>query len=275
LAFAARSISITASAPRPPVSAFHPFADVLAFVVDHVVGAGLARELGLGGRAHGGDHARAALLGELDRVMPDRAGTRRDQHRAAVFGAGELDRLIACIGGNAEARARVHRCFRRQRHRLLGRERYVFGGGAEGAPPLSVPDPDLLAHARRWYAVAHRIDLAGAVGVRNDSREGDLAGDAGAALHVRGVDAGGRQPHPHLTRAGARRFDLGDAQHRAGGSVGLVISSTHQRPRGLTCRGLTCPGLTSSMSAAAAMSAKAAGSAPVRNACAPSVSSSP
>ena len=63
----------------------HARADVLGLAVDRVVGTRLARDLGFLGRRHGGDHRRAARLGELDRIMRDRAGAARDQQRHAPW----------------------------------------------------------------------------------------------------------------------------------------------------------------------------------------------
>src|SRR5262245_66235675 len=69
--------------------------------------------------------------------------------------------------------------------------------------------------------------LARAVAVRNDARKGDLARKAGAALDVGRVDAGDGEAHAHLAASGPRRLHFVDAQHVAGRSVGLVISSAH------------------------------------------------
>ena len=66
------------------------------------------------------------------------------------------------------------------------------------------------------HAVADPVDLAGAVAVRDDARERDLAVDAGAALDVGRIDAGGREPHPHLAASGFAGLDIADAQHLAG-----------------------------------------------------------
>ena len=167
-----------------------------------------------------------------------------------------------------------------QPHRLLGRQHDRLGGGAERAPPLPVPDPHPLAHARGRHAFADAIDLAGAVAVRDHAREGDLAGGAGAALDVGRIDPGGAQPNAHFARARLRRIDLGDAQHLAGGAVLLVIGSAHgdllhvslemisRSPADAgaerfvqNCPALrpTCPGETSNISARASISANCGG----------------
>ena len=55
----------------------------------------------------------------------------------------------------------------RQLDRLRGRQRDVFGGGAEGALPLPVPDPHPLAERDLGDAVADLVDDAGAVALRD------------------------------------------------------------------------------------------------------------
>ncbi len=166
-----------------------------------------------------------------------------------------------------------------------------FGGGTEGAPPLAVPDPDSLAHTRWRNAFAHAVNLAGAVAVRNDAGESDLAGQPGAAFDIGRVDAGGGEAHPDLTPSRLWRLQFRDPQHVAGRSVRLVVGSAHGCSLALRVRSsmrmmtqnarrddyarrLTCPGKTSNTSALPSMSAKAAASAPVIQACAPRVSSS-
>src|SRR5262249_58670425 len=77
-------------------------ADVLALVIDHMVGARPPRDLALGRRAHGGDDGGFAFLRELDGVMAHRARARGDEHGRALRDAPEQDRLIRGIGWNAE-----------------------------------------------------------------------------------------------------------------------------------------------------------------------------
>src|SRR5262249_62136454 len=100
-------------------------------------------------------------------------------------------------------------------------------GRTEGSRTLAVPAPAPLAHARGRNAFAHLVDLARAVAVRNNAREGDLARQAGAALDVGRVDAGDGEAHAHLAASGLRRLHFVDAQHLAGRSVRLVIGSAH------------------------------------------------
>ena len=77
------------------------------------------------------------------------------------------------------------------------------------------------------HAFADALDLAGAVAVRNDAREGDLAGGPGAPFDVGWVDPGGDELDAHLAAARLRRLHVGDAQHLAGGTVLLVIGGAH------------------------------------------------
>ena len=125
----------------------------------------------------------------------------------------------------AEAGARLETHVAGQRHGLGGGQHDEFRGGAERALQLAVPQPHPLADARGRHAGADRLDLAGAIAVRDHAREKQLAQPA--AFHVGRVDAGSAHTHAHL--AGARRggFDLADAQHLARGSHGFVECSTH------------------------------------------------
>src|SRR5262249_14075720 len=88
-----------------------------------------------------------------------------------------------------------------------------------GPPPL--PKAGGRPPSRR------RVDLAGAVAVRDDARERDLARSAGAALHVGGIDAGGRELDAHLAGPGPRRLDVADSEHLRGRAVLLVPGCAH------------------------------------------------
>ena len=59
-----------------------PVGDILAGVVDHVVGAERADQLQLGGAGHPG-HLGAERLGQLDRERPHPTGRPDDQHPLA------------------------------------------------------------------------------------------------------------------------------------------------------------------------------------------------
>src|SRR5262245_59320580 len=159
--------------------------------------------------------------------MAHRTRAGGDKHGRAFLEIRQHDGLVAGIGGNAETSPGLRTDVRWQRHRLLRRQHDPFGGGAEGAPPLSVPNPDPFAQARRRYLGADAVDLAGAVAVWNHARKRDLARYAGTALHVGRIDAGGDEAHPDLTGSRLWSRDLGDPQNVAGGSVGLVVGSAH------------------------------------------------
>ena len=122
--------------------------DVLGLVVDHEIGAGEARLLGLERRTDGGDHARAAAFRQLHGIVADRAGAAGDQHGLA--GDRSVAEQAAPRGhaGNAERRAgRERHIVGQRRHQMLG-ERDIFGRGAEGAAvALAVEEPDPLADA--------------------------------------------------------------------------------------------------------------------------------
>src|SRR5262249_46766899 len=105
----------------------------------------------------------------------------------------------------------------------------VLGGGAEGAPPLAVPYEDPLA-APCAHARPDRVDLAGAVTVRNDERRAQGAPRAAAAhLPVRGIHTRGVQAHPHLARAGRGCRLLADLEHLFRGTLFAIERSAHAR----------------------------------------------
>jgi len=212
---------------------FHdPLTDVLAPVVDDMVGACPPRNLGLDGRTDRRDGAGLAFLGKLDGVMAHGSGAAGDEHARAGFDAGEFHCLIGGVGRNAEASSDFHARIGGERHGLSRGQHDRLGGGAEGPAPLAIPNPHPLPHARWRNAFTHALDLAGAVAVRNDARESDLARHAGAALDIGRVDARSGKAHAHLSGSRLWRLHLREAQHVAGRSVPLVIDSTHRCPLG-------------------------------------------
>ena len=206
----------------------HPFADVLALVVDDVVGSSAPRELRLVLGADGGDHRRTGGLGELHGVMADAAGAAGDQRRAAATKTRHRDGMGGGHRRDAEAgafgKARV--VGEGDRERL--RQSDVFGGGAEGTLPLAVPDPDALADPARRDTAADCIDDPRGIAVRNDPRKHDLAGASLARLDVGWIDPGCRDPDPDLARARRGRLDLADPQHVPRGTVRFIIGSAHE-----------------------------------------------
>ncbi|MEI9982449.1 MAG: hypothetical protein WDN69_04085 [Aliidongia sp.] len=105
-----------------------------------------------------------------------------DQDGLAVDRAQQMHRLIRRQSRNAEAGAGVEIGIRRQRDSLGGRQHDIFGGGAEGTLPLSVPDPDALADPIGGNAVADLVDHTGAVAMGDDFRIVDRARPA--RLHI-------------------------------------------------------------------------------------------
>ncbi len=94
----------------------------------------------------------------------------------------------------------------RQRHCLCLGKGDVFCRRPEGAPglaiaALSIPEPDPLTNPRGADAIAHGLDRAGTVAMRDHDRMPHLhPAPAGAALHIRRIDPGGRDADQHLTR---------------------------------------------------------------------------
>ena len=98
--------------------ALHLVDGVRLAVVDDEVGAGRARQLALLVRAHRGDDAGAGVLGQLDRVVPDRPGPARDEHGPpgegpAVAAAADEQAVRRGHGRHAQAGAQLVRRVRR------------------------------------------------------------------------------------------------------------------------------------------------------------------
>ena len=170
-------------------------------------------------------------FGELDDVLAHRAGAASNQQGGALGGMAERDGMMGSHGWDAETGAGLEAHLIGQFDGLRGRQRDVFGGGAEGAPPLPIPHPDPLADARFRHAIARLVDDTGAVAVRDEARPGDLAGRALARFDVGGIDAGGGELHPHFAGSGLWRLHITDAQHLARRPVTFVISRPHEASR--------------------------------------------
>src|SRR5690606_8706769 len=117
---------------------------------------------------------------------------------------------------------------RRQGHSLLLWQGDVFRGSTHRPLPLAVPDPDPLADAAVFDALAHCFDDACAVRMRDDAWRDH--GPALAALHVGGVHAGCVQPHQHLAGSRFRRFHLADNQDITRFAIPLVPGRLHPVP---------------------------------------------
>ena len=95
------------------------------------------------------------------------------------------------VGGGHRRNAQ-HRAFGKadvvwQGHGLILRQGDVFGGGAIGALPLAVPDPDPFTDAGGIHISPHRFDHTGAIAVGNDAGVGRFrhaGAGAGAGVDV-------------------------------------------------------------------------------------------
>ena len=202
--------------------------DIRGAVVDHHRRAGVRRHAGLLVAAHRRDERpRPGELRELHGVESDRAGAAGDEHILAFERPVVEERVVGRHRRHAERGAALEGRARRQRHRLARGQSHVFGCRAEGPPALRVPDPDLLPEAAPAHALADRVDLAGAVAVRDDQRMAWPVADTEAAIAVGRVDTGEANPHPHLARPGPRLGELADLQHLAGGAVSGVEGRLH------------------------------------------------
>ncbi|WP_344415750.1 hypothetical protein [Pseudonocardia ailaonensis] len=146
-------------------------------VPDDVPRAGRPGERGLLGRAHRGEDGSAAPAGELDRGVPERAGTPGHQHGAPVERArreaggpvlGDGQTAVRGHGGDAEAGPRVQADARRQRDRVPGRhDRELLRATAA---PLAgrLPEPHPLTDAGGIDARPDGVDDPGGVLERDD-----------------------------------------------------------------------------------------------------------
>ncbi len=147
--------------------------DVLVPVVDHEIGAGQPRLLGLHRRTDGGDHARAAPFRQLHGVVADRAGAAGDQH-------GLAQRSVRRESGSTTRSSRECRAWRRaanDNRSGSGVTRcsasVMYSAAVPKARPLRWP----LNSQTRWPissrvdAIADLIDDPGAVAVRDHARK--------------------------------------------------------------------------------------------------------
>ena len=77
------------------------------FVVQHLIRARLARDLGLGLRGNGGNHPRALGFGNLNGAVADRASTAGHQYSFACDRPGPHQRAMRSHGRHANAGARL------------------------------------------------------------------------------------------------------------------------------------------------------------------------
>ena len=83
-----------------------------------------------------------------------------------------------------------------------------------------------LTDAGLGNAVAHHVDFARAIAVRDHAREGGLAQPT--ALHVGWIDARCAEAHAHLAICGSRSLNFVHAHHGARRTIGFVESGKHR-----------------------------------------------
>ena len=184
-------------------------------------------ELSLFVGAHRGDHARAAVLGELDGGVADGTRPSGHQHGGAVDRAVAEQRPVSGEERDAERGADLE-ARRTERDRLPGRDDDVLGRGAGRAPERRVEHPHALALAHRIDALADAIDLAGAVLARDLVLEADgAAAEPGAGLGVGRVDPGGAQADAHFARPRLGVGQLDQLENIVGRTGASVERSEH------------------------------------------------
>src|SRR5918998_2635618 len=177
--------------------------EVLLFVQDHLVGAGLLRERGLLLGAGGPYDGRAAHLRHLAEQEADAAGGGVHEGGLPLL---ERERAVGeVVGGHPlEHDGRGHPCLDHRyvkRDELVGGGYHPFGVGARHAGPRDeVPGGDLLD------TVADGLDLARALQAQG---EGGLPRvDPAPHVHVYKVDAACRGPYSRLARARFRELHV-------------------------------------------------------------------
>src|SRR5918998_653322 len=182
--------------------------EVLLFVQDHLVSAGLLRERGLLLGAGGPYDGRAAHLRHLAEQEADAAGGGVHEGGLPLL---ERERAVGeVVGGHPlEHDGRGHPCLDHRyvkRDELVGGGYHPFGVGAWHAGPRDeVPGRDLLD------TIADGLDLARALHAQG---EGGLSRvDPAPHVHVYKVDAACRGPYPRLVRARFRELHVLVGEH--------------------------------------------------------------
>jgi len=177
-----------------------PVGDVLAGVVDDVVGPERADQLQLPGAGHAGD-PRAERLGELDRVRPHPAGRPEDQHPLTRLDlANVAERLEGGEPGDGHDRRLLEGQVGRLEGQVARRHAHVLGVGAVG------PAQHLVTRLEPGHVAADRLDGPGDVHAPDpdlgpahaEADEADQVRQAGHEVPDAPVQAGGTHPHQHL-----------------------------------------------------------------------------
>ena len=204
-----------------------------------MVSAGPGGELGFPRAADRRDHPGAGVLGELDGEMADRARAAGYQDRLPVQRAVGEQAAVRRHGRHAQAGAQLGRDAVRHPDSLSFRHDRPFRGRSPAPAGRGEPEPYALAGPAWVNALAHLVDHAGAV-VMRDLKSVDRPGRRpGPGLPVGRIHAGELQPYPDLTRARLRPLDLLDPEHVASWSVAVVHRGSHivaSAGVGVSCR---------------------------------------
>ena len=203
--------------------------DVVCLAVDHEIGARPARDLLLLGPAHGSGDARSTPFRELDRRVADRAAAARDEHGLSLDTTVLEKAAVRGHSGDAEAGSGLEAGSLGKRHRILRRDRDVFGGGAESAAALRLVNPHALADPRSRHARPDRVDDAGSVLMRNHARKRHFHASvpAAAQLRVGRIDSGKMQLDSDFARRGLRIGQLAEHEDFRRRPFALVVRRPH------------------------------------------------
>ena len=143
--------------------------DVVAFVIDHVIGAGFFGSRRLLVRIYRRNHARAATFCELNGIGTD--GSRPSGHRDSQSGDWPIGEHAAMGRHHRDTKARAvceANVVRKSNNSQFG-QRDVFRAGTQGPLPLRFIHPYPIANSEGAHIEANSFDNAGAVLVRNYS----------------------------------------------------------------------------------------------------------
>ena len=200
---------------RPAGDLHHAGRHILLGVVDHVVGAGRARDRRLLGRADRGDHPGPAPARQLHRHHADRARAALHQHPLSRHRPVRQRGVIGRERRHAQARALGERQGVRQRNRIGLRHRHVFSRRPLARPrrPRAI-DEHPLALLQSPHARPDARDRPRPVAVRHHARCVHLRPQPPRpALGVVRVDARGHHLHEHLAVPRLRRRHLAQLEH--------------------------------------------------------------
>ena len=202
---------------------------VLFFPVDDEIGTRLTRDFLLLGPAHAGGDSRPAPFRELDRRVADRAAAARDEHGLPLNTPVPKKAAVRSHPGDAEAGSDLEAGTLGKTHRILRRDRDVFGGGAESAAALRLVNPHALTYPRSRHARPDRVDDAGSVLMRNHARKRHFHASvpAAAQLRVGRIDSGKMQLDSDFARRGLRIGQLAEHEDFRRRPFALVVRRPH------------------------------------------------